>query len=72
MCQYFMPVFSVPMLTEFLFGWYIRIFITVFILGVDSGAFWSQMQNNVDLRHDILNGAIKSAFFSIYKFDCNI
>ena len=41
-------------------------FITVFILGVDSGAFWSQMQNSVDLRHDILNGAIKSVFFSVF------
>lgn len=32
-------------------------------LGVDSGAFWSNMQNSVDFREDIINGIIKSIVF---------
>jgi phospholipid/cholesterol/gamma-HCH transport system permease protein len=35
------------------------------LLGVDSGAFWSQMQNGVDFRDDILNGVIKSVVFGV-------
>jgi phospholipid/cholesterol/gamma-HCH transport system permease protein len=35
------------------------------LLGVDSGAFWSQMQNGVDFQDDILNGVIKSAVFGV-------
>lgn len=35
------------------------------LLGVDSGAFWSQMQNGVDFRDDVLNGVIKSVVFGI-------
>lgn len=33
------------------------------LLGVDDGAFWSQMQAKVDLYGDILNGVIKSIVF---------
>jgi phospholipid/cholesterol/gamma-HCH transport system permease protein len=33
------------------------------LLGVDSGAFWSQMQAAVDFRQDILNGVLKSLVF---------
>ena len=40
-------------------GWLIGV---VFI-GVDDGAFWSQMQNGVDLWDDIANGVIKSVVF---------
>jgi phospholipid/cholesterol/gamma-HCH transport system permease protein len=32
-------------------------------LGVDTGAFWSNMQNAVDFHDDIWNGIIKSAVF---------
>lgn len=42
-------------------GWLIGV---VFI-GVDAGAFWSQMQAAVDFRYDILNGVIKSVVFGI-------
>jgi phospholipid/cholesterol/gamma-HCH transport system permease protein len=35
------------------------------VIGVDAGAFWSQMQENVDWRFDILNGAIKSVVFGV-------
>ena len=42
-------------------GWLIGV---VFI-GVDDGAFWSQMQSGVDFRYDIWNGVIKSFVFGI-------
>ncbi len=32
--------------------------------GVDAGAFWSQIQNKVEFRHDIINGIIKSIVFA--------
>jgi phospholipid/cholesterol/gamma-HCH transport system permease protein len=35
------------------------------LLGVDNGAFWSQMQNGVDFHDDILNGVVKSFVFGI-------
>jgi phospholipid/cholesterol/gamma-HCH transport system permease protein len=40
-------------------------FVGVGLLGVDSGAFWSQMQAKVDLYEDILNGVIKSIVFGV-------
>lgn len=40
-------------------------FVGVGLLGVDDGAFWSQMQSKVDWREDILNGVIKSVAFGI-------
>jgi len=39
--------------------------IGVGLLGVDSGAFWSQMQNGVDFHEDIMNGVIKSVVFGV-------
>jgi phospholipid/cholesterol/gamma-HCH transport system permease protein len=33
------------------------------LLGVDEGAFWSQMQAGIDFRDDIINGVIKSLVF---------
>lgn len=42
-------------------GWLIG----VVMIGVDEGAFWSQMQSAVDFRHDIMNGVIKSVVFGI-------
>ena len=35
------------------------------LLGVDEGAFWSQMQAKVDLYEDILNGFIKAVVFGV-------
>lgn len=40
-------------------------FVGVGLLGVDSGAFWSQMQDKVDLHEDIYNGIIKSIVFGL-------
>ena len=40
-------------------------FVGVGLLGVDAGAFWSQMQSAVELHEDIMNGVIKSVVFGI-------
>lgn len=40
-------------------------FVGVGLLGVDSGAFWSQMQAKVDFYEDIYNGFIKSVVFGV-------
>lgn len=40
-------------------------FVGVGLLGVDDGAFWSQMQANVDYKEDVLNGIIKSVVFGV-------
>jgi len=37
--------------------------IGVKLIGIDDGAFWSQMQANVDVRIDVLNGLVKSIVF---------
>jgi len=60
-------VISMPLLAAIfsavgVFGGYL---ITVVVIGVDEGAFWSQMQNSVDLRQDIANGVIKSVVFGV-------
>ncbi len=38
-------------------------FVGVGLLGVDDGAFWSQMQAKIDLDEDVYNGVIKSLVF---------
>ena len=40
-------------------------FVGVGLLGVDEGAFWSQMQSAVDVNEDILNGVVKSVVFGV-------
>ncbi len=40
-------------------------FVGVGLLGVDEGAYWSQMQDKVDFYDDILNGVIKSLVFGV-------
>ena len=37
----------------------------VVMIGVDEGAFWSQMQGSVDFRLDIWNGVVKSFVFGV-------
>lgn len=37
----------------------------VLLIGVDEGAFWSQMQGGVDVWADIANGVLKSVVFGI-------
>jgi len=60
-------VLSMPLLAALfsamgIFGGYV---VGVQLIGVDAGAFWSQMQAAVDLRNDILNGVIKSLVFGV-------
>ncbi len=40
-------------------------FVGVGLLGLDDGAFWSQLQSKVDFQGDILNGVIKSIVFGL-------
>lgn len=44
-------------------GVYGGYFVAVGLLGVDDGAFWSQMQAAVDFHDDVMNGVIKSVVF---------
>ncbi|MEO6025177.1 MAG: lipid asymmetry maintenance ABC transporter permease subunit MlaE [Burkholderiales bacterium] len=60
-------VISMPLLATIfsavgIFGAYL---VGVVLIGVDDGAFWSQMQEAVDFRYDIVNGLIKSFVFGI-------
>jgi phospholipid/cholesterol/gamma-HCH transport system permease protein len=40
-------------------------FVSVGLLGVDDGAFWSQMQAKIDWNGDVVNGVIKSLVFGV-------
>jgi phospholipid/cholesterol/gamma-HCH transport system permease protein len=40
-------------------------FVGVGLLGVDDGAFWSQMQAKIDFHEDVVNGVIKSIVFGV-------
>jgi len=60
-------VISMPLLAALfsamgVFGGYL---VGVQLIGVDAGAFWSQMQAAVDVRNDIMNGVIKSLVFGV-------
>jgi phospholipid/cholesterol/gamma-HCH transport system permease protein len=60
-------VISMPLLAALfsaigVFGGYL---VGVVLIGVDQGAFWSQMQGSVDFRLDIWNGIIKSFVFGV-------
>jgi phospholipid/cholesterol/gamma-HCH transport system permease protein len=39
--------------------------VAVWLIGVDSGNFWSIMQNRVDVWRDVGNGVVKSAVFGL-------
>ena len=65
--RFWAGVISMPLLAALfsamgIFGGYL---VGVQLIGVDEGAFWSQMQAAVDVREDILNGVIKSVVFGI-------
>jgi phospholipid/cholesterol/gamma-HCH transport system permease protein len=42
-------------------GWVVG----VQMIGIDAGAFWSQMQNGVDVWNDVGNGIVKSVVFGV-------
>jgi phospholipid/cholesterol/gamma-HCH transport system permease protein len=55
-----MPILAAIFSAVGVFGGYI---VGVQMIGVDEGAFWSQMQAGVDFWDDIINGVIKSVVF---------
>jgi phospholipid/cholesterol/gamma-HCH transport system permease protein len=57
-----MPVLAAIFSAVGVMGGYL---VGVQLIGVDEGAFWSQMQANVDVRGDVLNGVIKSFVFGV-------
>ena len=57
-----MPILSLLFSAMGVFGGYI---VGVVMIGVDNGAFWSQMQAAVDFRYDVLNGLVKAFVFGI-------
>jgi phospholipid/cholesterol/gamma-HCH transport system permease protein len=57
-----MPILATAFSAVGIFGGYL---VGVQLIGVDEGAFWSQMQSNIDVRRDVLNGVLKSFIFGI-------
>lgn len=57
-----MPILNLVFSATAILGGYL---VGVDWLGVDNGAFWSNMQSNVSFHIDVLNGIIKSAVFGI-------
>jgi phospholipid/cholesterol/gamma-HCH transport system permease protein len=57
-----MPFLAALFSASGVFGGYL---VGVQLLGLDSGAYWSNMQSAVDFRIDIVNGFIKSLVFGI-------
>jgi phospholipid/cholesterol/gamma-HCH transport system permease protein len=65
--RFFGGVISMPLLAALfstlgVFGAYV---VGVRLIGIDAGAFWSNMQAAVDFRQDIVNGIIKSFVFGV-------
>ena len=57
-----MPVLATVFSAVGVLGGYL---VGVQLIGVDEGAFWSQMQSGVDVRADVLNGVLKSFIFGV-------
>ena len=57
-----MPILAAIFSAVGVFGGYL---VGVKLIGVDPGAFWSQMQGGVDVWADVANGVIKSIVFGI-------
>jgi len=57
-----MPILATIFTAVGIFGGYL---VGVPLIGVDTGAFWAQMQGGVDLFSDIGNGFIKSIVFGV-------
>jgi phospholipid/cholesterol/gamma-HCH transport system permease protein len=65
--RFWAGVISMPLLAAMfsivgVFGGYM---VAVVLIGVDEGSFWSQMQDAVDFRYDIVNGIIKTCVFGV-------
>lgn len=57
-----LPMLSLLFIAMGIFGGYL---VAVGWLGVDEGAFWSQMHSHVDWNDDVMNGIIKSIAFGV-------
>jgi phospholipid/cholesterol/gamma-HCH transport system permease protein len=57
-----MPVLAAVFNTVGILGGWV---VGVLLIGVDAGAFWSQMQGGVDVFKDVGNGVIKSLVFGV-------
>ncbi|MCU7800686.1 MAG: lipid asymmetry maintenance ABC transporter permease subunit MlaE [gamma proteobacterium symbiont of Lucinoma myriamae] len=57
-----MPLLAAMFSAVGVFGGYL---VGVDMLGVDTGAYWSQMQARVDFEQDIIQGVIKSVVFGV-------
>ncbi len=57
-----MPVLAAIFSAVGVIGGYV---VGVLLIGVDEGAFWSQMQGGVDVWADIANGVLKSIVFGV-------
>jgi len=57
-----MPLLAAMFSTMGIFGGWL---IGVVVIGVDDGAFWSQMRAAVSFRYDVFNGVIKSFVFGV-------
>lgn len=57
-----MPLLAALFSTSAIFGAYL---IAVQLIGMDSGAFWGNMQAAVDVRVDVMNSMIKSLVFGV-------
>ena len=57
-----LPILAVIFSSAGVIGAYL---IGVELIGIDSGAFWSQMSASVDFRMDVLNGLFKALVFGV-------
>ena len=57
-----MPLLAAMFSAVGVFGGYV---VGVLMIGIDTGQFWSQMQNGVDVFDDVGNGIIKSLIFGV-------
>jgi phospholipid/cholesterol/gamma-HCH transport system permease protein len=57
-----MPILAAVFSAVGIVGGYI---VGVLMIGIDSGSFWSQMQDGVDVWSDVGNGVIKSIVFGL-------
>ncbi|MFM8691259.1 MAG: lipid asymmetry maintenance ABC transporter permease subunit MlaE [Limnohabitans sp.] len=57
-----LPVLAAVFSAVGIMGGYV---VGVELIGVDSGAFWSQMQGGVDVWRDVGNGMVKSVVFAV-------
>lgn len=57
-----LPLLSAVFSAVGILGGYV---VGVLLIGVDSGAFWSQMQSGVDVFKDVGNGCLKSVVFAV-------